>query len=239
MSNHQILNSNDHADLRIASGVGGHLGDAVMATIVVPEEFRSLQAEYPIVFRRDLESGTFTALALFGFENGENLYLRDDRWDARYRPMSMTIQPFLYGRPASGEGDGQVHVDMGHARISKDGEGIRVFDEFGKPTPYLENVAGELGALHAGLEAGKAFLAALDELELLEPFTLNVTLANGMERSLVGFHIVDEARVRALGDKELGRLHSAGHLMPMFMAMASLAQFSALIERKNAALVNG
>ncbi len=100
MSNHQILNPADHGTLRVHTGAGAQFGDAVMACLTVPLEFRAVQAHYPIVFRRDAASGQFSALAMFGFDNGENLFLEGDRWDARYRPLAMAIQPFLIGRPA-------------------------------------------------------------------------------------------------------------------------------------------
>src|SRR3546814_17428140 len=83
---------------------------------------------FPILFRREPGRDDFIALALFGFENGENLFLDTARWDARYRPWSLAIQPFLIGRPATGEGAGQVHIDLGHPRIAQGGAGMRLFD---------------------------------------------------------------------------------------------------------------
>ncbi|MHA6317615.1 SapC family protein [Altererythrobacter sp. CAU 1778] len=238
MSNHQILNTNDHAELRVHTGASADRGDAVMAALAVPEEFRKLQAHYPIVFRRD-DKGNFSALALFGFENGENLFLQGENWDAAYRPLSIDIQPFLFGRPASGEGDGQVHVDMDHPRISPNGEGTRVFDATGRATPYLEGIADKLGLLHSAFEASGAFFAALARYELLEPFTLNVPLSDGSKQALVGFHIIDEAKLRSLDGEALGALHAEGHLMPIFMSLASLSHFTDLIARKEAKLARG
>ena len=43
------------------------LGDGVMSCLVVPAEFRRLAPEYPILFRYDGESRSFSAMALFGF----------------------------------------------------------------------------------------------------------------------------------------------------------------------------
>ncbi|MFW2350964.1 SapC family protein [Qipengyuania sp.] len=234
MSNHQILNTADHATLRVHTGAGARFGDAAMAALVVPDEFRQLQAHYPIVFRRDNESGKFTALALFGFENGENLFLDGDNWDARYRPLSIAVQPFLVGRAPDGEGEGQVHIDMDHPRVASDGEGTLLFDENGRPTPFLEDISGKLGALHAGYQASAGFYEALARYELLEPFTFEVPLSNGSKHSLVGFHMIAEDRLRALDGEALGALHAEGHLLPIFMAVASLSNLSTLVERKDA-----
>lgn len=234
MPDHRILNSAEHRDLRILTEASAELGDGVMACLTVPGEFRSVQSCFPIVFRRDIENETYSAMALFGFTNGENLFLKDSRWDAPYKPLAQAIQPFLVGRPGPGEGQGQVHIDMEHPRVSTGGEGMRVFDEDGRATPYLERIAEQLGALDAGYRASGDFFAALARYELLEPFRVDVPLVDGSQNSLVGFHIIDENRLQALGSGELGELHAAGHLMPIFMAVASLAHLGDLVARKNA-----
>lgn len=231
MPRHAVLDKNAHRDLRVRTEAGAALGDDVMAVLTVPSEFRRVQAHFPILFRRESGRDAFTAMALFGFETGENLFLDGDRWDARYRPLALAIQPFLVGRTADGDGPGQVHIDLDHPRIADDG--VRLFDADGMATPFLEAIAERLGDLDEGYRESDTFYDALRAHDLLEPFSLEVTLDDGSKHSLVGFHIIDEDRVRALGAETLGALHAAGHLMPMFMAMASLSQLSALVERKN------
>lgn len=233
MTNHRVLNLEEHRDLRVRTEPSAEMGDGVMACITVPYEFRQVQRSYPIVFRRDPETDAFSALALFGFTNGENLFLEEGTWDSPYRPIAQSIQPFLVGRPANGQGEGQVHVDMDHPRISKDDEGIRVFDEDGSNTPYLDDIAQKLGFLHEGYEASTDFYDALKQYELIEPFTLNVDLVDGSQHSLVGFQTIHEEKLQALGAQELGDLHQRGHLMPIFMVLASMVHFGDLIERKN------
>ncbi|MCW4463877.1 SapC family protein [Sphingomonas sp. BT-65] len=239
MTQHAILDNNTHRALRVRSDVGTDLGDGVMGTLTVPSEFRNVQGQFPILFRREMGRDDFFALALFGFENGENLFLDGNRWDARYRPLSLAIQPFLIGRPESGEGPGQVHIDLGHPRIAADGEGVRLFDAEGAATPYLEDVAERLGALDEGYRASKGFFDALLAHDLLEPFSLEVTLDDMSVHSLVGYHIIDETKLRLLDAETLWRLHVDGHLMPIFMALASLSQISALVARKNRRLAGG
>ncbi|HEX7930117.1 MAG TPA: SapC family protein, partial [Sphingomicrobium sp.] len=50
MSGHEILTAEAHRDLRIRTERGAELGDAVMSCITVPNEFRRVQNEYPILF---------------------------------------------------------------------------------------------------------------------------------------------------------------------------------------------
>ena len=228
---HAILSADDHRDLRVRSERGAALGDCVMSCPTMPDEFRQVQAEYPILFRRSAERDGFTALAMFGFETGENLFLDGDRWDARYRLLAIEIQPFLIGQPPAGTTGKQVHVDLASPRLGP--EGVRVFDEAGRPTPYLDSVTESLGALDQGYQSSAAFFDALQRHELLEPLTMEITLDDGSVNRLVGFHVIDEARLRDLDASALGELQRDDHLMPIFMALASLSNLNALIARKN------
>ena len=229
MSRHRILTAEAHRDLRVRGDRGEAFGDAVMCCIAVPDEFRRVQEEYPILFRLSAERDGFTALAMFGFEDGENLFLEDGRWDARMRPLAMEIQPFLIGASEDGATK-QVHVDLESPRL---GDGVRLFDEDGQPTPYLENIAEQLGALDQGYQASHDFFAALRRHDLLEPLMLDVTLNDGSSNRLVGFHAIDEDRLAALDASALAELHADGHLLPIYMAVASLGRIGALIARKN------
>ena len=237
MSAHALLTAEAHRGLRIRTDRGEAYGDAVMSCLTVPDEFRRVQEEYPILFRLNAERDSFTALAMFGFQTGENLFLRDGRWDARARPLAMEIQPFLIG--GGPDAAKQVHVDLASPRIATNDEGVRVFDEDGRPTPYLERVAEQLGMLDAGYQGSADFFAALRRHELLEPLTLDVTLDDGSENRLVGFHAIDEERLAALDGDTLDELQREGHLLPIFMAVASLGNIGALVQRKNRALRDG
>ncbi|MBW4330398.1 SapC family protein [Stakelama sp. CBK3Z-3] len=233
MSDHQPLTAQSHRALTLHHARGAEYGDAVMCCVTVPDEFRRVQNEYPILFRLNTQRDSFAAMALFGFEDGENLFLDGDRWNARYRPLAMDIQPFLIGRPAPDSDERQVHIDMTSPRISPDADGIAVFDDAGQPTPYLERAIEQLGQLDTGYARVGDFIAALRRYDLLEPLAVEIPLADGSVNRLVGFHTINEDRVRALDAAALGDLHAAGHLMPIFMAIASMSNFDDLIRRKN------
>lgn len=239
MPRHEALTPDDHRDLRIQERRDAALGDARMACIAVPAEFRALQAEYPILFRLNETRDRFSALAMFGFENGENLYLADGGWDARYRPLAIDIQPFLIGGRPDEDGPKQVHIDVESPRIATGDEGVRIFDKHGRPTPYLDRVIEQIGELDHGFREASDFFAALQRHELLEPFTLEVTLEDRSDNRLVGYHIINEARLASLSGTALAELQAAGHLEPIYMAMASLSQFSGLIARRNRRAARG
>ncbi|GAA4768957.1 SapC family protein [Stakelama sediminis] len=238
MSDHAALTPQTHKDLHVHTEYGADYGDAVMCCVTVPSEFRRVQNEYPILFRLNIERDEFVAFALFGFENGENLFVEDGRWNARYRPLAMDIQPFLIGRSSPDSSEGQVHIDMASQRIAQSG-GTAIFDDEGQPTDYLRRVIGQLGELDAGYQSSPAFFAALRRHDLLEPLSVEIPLVDGSVNRFVGFHGIHEERLQALDADALADLHGGGHLMPVFMALASLSNVSALIRRKNERMRDG
>jgi hypothetical protein len=237
MANHVLLDNVAHKDLRIITTRSARYGDNVASARVFPSEFRRAQAEYPIVFRENTADGHFDAVAMFGLEGGENLFLEDDRWNARYIPLTIQRQPFLVGFQQQTEGgapveEAVVHIDMDSPRISES-EGEAVFLEHGGISPYLEHITSVLKAMNEGHHYHKGFSDALVQYELLEPFTLEIELNNGGKFKLVGFHTIREEKLNALDGDALASLHSRGYLEHVYMAMASIANFSVLIQKKN------
>jgi hypothetical protein len=231
-----LLNNLDHRDLRVRTDRGAALGDAVMSAVTCPAEFRSLQAHYPIVFQRSADGAGFQPLALFGFEPGENLFLGRDGWAVDYLPMAIEREPFLIGR----DGDGLVmHVDLDSPRIAKgtDDPGWAaaepLFRAHGGTTDLLDRMNSLLLALHDGLQATPAFVAALLAHRLLESFVFDVELDDGSTHRLAGFHTIDEDRLAALDGAALDTLNRAGHLAPIYMVVASASNFRDLVARRN------
>lgn len=239
MSNHAILSADDHRQLRIRTDHSATFGDGVMSCFTIPAEFRQLQNEFAILFRRDASNRTFSALALLGFEAGENLYLDGNDWLASYKPLALTVPPFLIGRAEHDEGDAQVHIDLDHPRVASDGSGVRLFDDQGSASPYFEQIVERLGALDEGYRSSAGFFSALERYDLLEPFALDVELRNGARHRMVGYHLINEDNLAALEGGSLAELHAGGHLLPIYMAVASLANLSRLIESKNRQLGDG
>ena len=230
MANTVLLNNIDHKDLRVDTGRGAALGDDVMCALTFPAEFRNMQAHYPIVFRKTAD-GAFQPFALFGFKEGQNLFLEDGRWDATYLPLAIERQPFLIGTAGD---ELVIHVDLDSPRISMgNGAGETVFLKHGGTTVFLDRVNSVLLTLHQGLQSTSAFVDALLQQDLLESFVLDVQLDDGSQHRLTGFYTINEDRLNRLDGHALERLNRAGHLEPIYMAIASLSNLRVLIERMN------
>ena len=229
MANPVLLNNIDHKDLRVITRHGADLGDNRAFVQTFPAEFRQLQAHYPIIFRKDDASQAYEPIALFGFESDENLFLEGQDWDAATVPLLVSRLPFLIGQ--HGE-ELMIHVDLDSPRVSKL-EGEAVFLPHGGSTPYLENINSMLLAIHEGMQTNAGFIEALLKNELLEGFSLDITLDDGSQSRLSGFYTIHEERLASLSAAAVHELHQAGYLAPIYYALASLSNFRGLIDRKN------
>lgn len=237
MANNVLLNSIDHQDLKIITERSEKYGDNLWYSLTFPSEFRSVQAYYPIFFNKDTNTGQFYSVAMFGFQDKENLFLANNKWDAPYIPLSVARQPFLIGLQKVNE-DGEekeqrvLHIDIDHPRVNKE-EGESLFLEFGSNTPYLDTAADMLEAIHHGVLDSKTFIDLLIEHELLESFTLDIQLNDGSKHQMVGFYTICEEKLNELDSETLATLHSRGYLQAIYMAIASQSNIRGLMNRKN------
>lgn len=240
MSNNELLNSVDHKDTKVITERSEKYGDNVWYSLTFPAEFRSVQAYYPIFFNKDTSTGQFFSVAMFGFQDKENLFLNNKQWEAPYIPLSMARQPFLIGKQKvneNGEDKEQrvLHIDMDHPRVSQE-TGEPLFLEYGGNTPYLDTAADMLETIHHGMVDSKIFIDMLIEHGLLESFNLDLELNDGSKHQMVGFYIICEDKLNELDSETLATLHAKGYLQAIYMAIASQSNIRALLIRKNSQL---
>jgi hypothetical protein len=234
-----LLNNADHQDVRVITDHSAKYGDNVMYALTFPSEFRSVQACYPILFHNDANGNPFP-VALFGFQEGENLFLGEPGWDARYVPAMIRREPFLIGYQGSEDQEDEdkarvLSIDMDHPRVSRE-EGQALFQPLGARTRFLDGVTELMETIYNGHIHNKAFMAALQEHELIEAVTMDITLNDGSRNQLLGFQTINEDKVQRLSGDVLEAFSRQSILMPLFMVLASTMNLRALIDRKNATL---
>jgi hypothetical protein len=231
MTRPALLDNVTHRHLRVHTGRSAALGDARQSVLALPAEFRQLQAHFPIVFQH-VEGGGFQPVALFGLEEGQNVFLTDTGWDAPVVPMALQRDPFMIGRSAD---DGlQLHIDLDSPRIvhAQEGEvGTALFMPHGAFSDYLDHVVRLMEHLHAQAQHLPVFIEALTRNQLLEPFVIDVETPGGEQARLTGLFTINEERLAALPGTALEALAREGHLLPIYMQIASLAQLPVLLER--------
>lgn len=236
MANYALLNHEQHRELRVFTGHGEAYGDNVMCVLAIPSEFRNLVADYPIFFHRDADTGKLLPMAMFGFQDDENLYLEGERWNASYIPLMIRRGPFLIGFQGGEPGSGterkmMVSIDMDNPRVGSEGESL--FQPFGGNSEYTEQIVEILQAIDQGQSAIEELGYLLESQELVEPFSLEVRLRNGKQHRLEGFLTINEEKLAALDGELLADFSRRGVLHAAYMVLASMANIPRLIELKN------
>jgi len=227
MTRPALLDNVTHRHLRVHTERSAALGDARHSALALPAEFRHLQAHFPIVFQLVEGDAGFQPIALFGLEEGQNLFLTDTGWDATVVPMALQREPFMIGRAQ--DDSLQLHIDLDSPRIVKTEEGevgTALFMPHGGFSEYLDQVVLLMENQHLPV-----FIEALMRHQLLEPFVLDMQMPGGEQARLTGLFTVNEERLAALPGAALESLAQEGHLLPIYMQIASLAQLSMLAER--------
>ena len=236
MSNYQMLNNVEHRNVKIITERSARYGDDLHCAMIFPIEFRRVQSCYPIFFQKDAETGKFFPLALFGFEEGKNLFLTEDGWDAEYIPLMVQRHPFIIGYQEDKEApDGKkpvVSIDMDSPRVNES-EGEELFLPHGGTSEYLDSVTTILDDIQFGHKMNEEFIDSLLELDLIESVSMEVELNSGAKRQLLGLYTINEDRLAELDGEGLGKLHSKQHLLPIYMIVASHSSFRKLIDKMN------
>lgn len=223
MTNIVPLNNQLHRTLRVLP-TGAEQRNFVGVVIA---EFNHLAAHYPILFSKDPETGAFYCGAMLGFDPGENLF--QQQGSAIYRPLNLQRGPFY----AAGQ---EIAIDLDSPQV---GQGERVFDDRGAPSPYLNAIMGLFRELVPGIERTRNFIEALLSLKLIEPIDIKIEFDDGTSRRLESLYTVNLDRLRELQDSDVLHLFRHGYLQLIYVMGASLAQISILARRKNSMLHKG
>ena len=233
------LNNVDHCELRLARRYSAELGHSVNQLLLTPDEFEEAQREYPILFRRDAD-GAFQAVVLLGLDRGENLFLSNETWSARYIPAIVRREPFLLG-----ESDGDTidsglatFVDLDDPRIGR-GDGEPLFLPLGGNSPCLKEAEMALRTVHEGLLQAQAMFALFAEMELLQPLNVQVQFGDGLEYRIPDVFSIDAGELSSLSGEKLELLHRSGFLAHAIFARSSLSNMNRLIQLKAEKLANG
>ena len=234
MTNLTVVNSQAHLNLRV-SPYPTRESVELNAVSVIPREFPRLLAHYPIFFLKSQDSGRFEPVALLGFEQKENLFFAQDRWDVDYVPLQILRNPFsLLRRPEQPgvQPSLDLAIDLDSAQIVPEG-GERLFSDDGRATKFLEDRASMLQALVSGSTEAYAFTGRLAELNLLETVQIKVEFVDRSEKTLQGLYWISTAALDKLTAAQLMGLRDRKYLEWMYFQMASLSHVSGLVARKN------
>ncbi|NMP31512.1 SapC family protein [Thalassotalea sp. M1531] len=232
MANHELLNNVEHKDLKINTEKSAKFGNNKTYSLLYPFEYKHAQADYPIFFLKD-QNDAYSSIALFGFEQNENLFLTDQGWQASYVPLMVEREPFLIGFQTNEQNEQSpvVHIDMDSPRVNTE-TGVEVFLPHGGNSEYINRISTILKTIHDSKATTQKFMETVQELDLLEPFNLDIQLNDGSNNRLSGFYTINEDKLAQLDGEQLASLNKSGLLNLIYMVIASHANVTALIQRK-------
>lgn len=235
MKDFQPLNVEQHKNLGYVEKYGSEYGNQVGAVMVLPNEFSKVQREYPILFRKDSETGRFFPVALLGFEENENLFLDENStWSTRYIPLAMKQGPFLIGlQQQETEQRLAIYADLNDSRIQQNAAPA-LFNDDGNASTTLNEIRDVLSARHKGSELLDPMIEAFLKHDLLERVIIEIDLANGATIKFDAGYTVHIEKLFALENDAVVELHKSGFLSLAYNVADSVNNLQALIDIKNA-----
>ncbi|HTN94721.1 MAG TPA: SapC family protein [Gallionella sp.] len=223
------VSSGRHGDCSVEVGGDFSFSRNVNSVPLMAVEFPHAAPEYPIVFA-GADNAMIPAVIL-GVRNNENLYLsKDGKWQAKYIPAFIRRYPFVFSNSQDGK-TFTLCIDEDFPGFNREGRGQRLFDQEGKPTPFVNEVLKFLQDYRAQFMRTQAFCKKLTELDLLVPMQAQFTLTAGEKMSLSGFKAVDRKKLTSLPGDTLAELAKTDELELLYLHLQSMRNFSSVSNR--------
>ena len=232
MANFVPVRKEQHKNLKIANtrNVLHIKGQHIVPVAAI--EYAQASASFPLVLVKNPDSDHFRSVAMLGLEAGENLFLHDKQWLALSIPQSVSMVPFSLGLDPDKEKTLTACIDLDSEFVGEDKE-LALFDENGKESEVFTNAQKALGRLYDNERMTEHFINELQENDLLHEMALNITLATGEKKKLVGIFTIKEEKIKDLSDDKILDFHKRGLFVPIYAMLGSLAQINNLVKLRN------
>jgi len=205
--------------------------DVHIASVMV-HEFSRASSVYPIVFLEDQAEDQFKPVVLTGLEEGENLFVKDNKWEASYIPAIVRRYPFALAQ--TGE-DGKYTICIDDAsEFVNEKEGQELFTEDGEAGEVIEKVKQYLTELQQMEQFTKEFSAYMAKNNMFTPLNMKVRIGNEI-KNISGAYVINEERFNALSDEKFLELRSKKYTPVVYSHLSSLAQIERLVAFKDEA----
>jgi SapC len=224
------LSRDAHRHIRMRSNGSFSYAAGTNSVPLACSEFAAAATEYPIVFAID-EKNQSLPVALLGLRQDENVFVsKEGAWDSVYVPAFVRRYPFLLAEKPD-PNDFTVCIDEAYAGFGTGTDGDPLFSEDGAQAPALRQAIEFLNHFQGEFKRTQAFVERLKALDLLIPQVVKFTTNKATPSVLQGFAVVDEKRLTALDDKQLGELMRTGYLGWIHAHLISLGNVHRLSKR--------
>jgi len=221
--------------VRLPGGATPPFCRALNAIAVSCAEFVPAGRDYPIAFASLDNARTFAPVAVLGLEAAQNLFVdAAGQWDpGAYVPAFVRRYPFCISKLyVDGEPRGERVVCVASACVDPGGDPL--FDAQGAATPAWRASERLLVEYEADLDRTARLCAALERMQLFEPFTVQSVGGAAPEVSLAGLYRVSETKLADLKPASHKILAAHGFTGLVHAHLHSLRNFSRLAGRRSA-----
>ena len=223
------LSAARHQGSSVETGGSYDFTGKVNSVPLMAVEFPNAAAEYAIVFAGN--DGNLMPAVILGMRGSENLYVsKGNAWEAKYIPAFVRRYRFIFSTSPDGK-QLILCIDEAFAGFNREGRGQPLFDDKGKPSPYVDNVLNFLQQYQTQFRRTQMFCTRLKDLDILEPMQADVKLASGERLALAGFMGVSRAKLKALPGEKLAELAQTDELELLHLHLHSMRNFVSLRDR--------
>jgi hypothetical protein len=220
----------DHKDIKIKPIDNFEFAKGTHLASVMAHEFSRAASTYPIVFLEDKQNDKFRPVVMLGLEEGENLFVQDNKWKASYIPAIIRRYPFALSKTDQ-ENRYVICIDEDSEFVNKkDGEAI--FTDDGKPTEVIERVKKYLTELQQMEMFTEAFCEYMKSENMFTPLNMKVKVGNEV-KNVSGAYVINEERINSLNDEKFMDLRKKNFLPVVYSHLSSLAQIERLLGFKD------
>jgi len=205
-----------------------------MASIML-HEFSRAAATYPIVFVEDRQKDQFRPVVLLGLEDGENLFVQADKWQASYIPAIIRRYPFALGNTPE-EGRFVVCIDEQSSLVNEQ-DGQPLFKESGEPAEVMERVKRYLAELQQMDKFTEDFCIYMAEKNMFTPLNVKVRIGNEL-KNITGAYVINEERLNSLSDETFLHLRTVKYIPVVYSHLSSLSQIERLLSFKDKKIIS-
>lgn len=221
------LNYEQHKNVKIT---GQFSAESMEGRHVVPlmlQEFTAAAPHYPIFFLQ-INEKQYSAVGVFGLKEGQNLLLKDGKFEGNYLPAAIRCYPFTLAQAS--EEQLILCINEQADNVSSN-EGQALFNDDGSQTEFFQGINNFFRDYIDANTANKNVLDQIVEMGLLRADGLQYRDAAGNESRVNGFFVIDQEKFNALSDEQFLTLRKFGVLPAIYAHFASLERIGNLISR--------
>ena len=204
---------------------------------VTLSELSNIAVHSPVVLVKNSDTGQFNLVAVFGFEQGENLYCQNKLWHESYCPMSLLSKPFYLGYRDEINGERVLCVDQNSPYIVKNPKETINAQTFYRAAQQenicLARAKDSLVRLEQGEKLTSEFIQCISQLNLVQALTLDITWDNGEQGAISGLYTVDPQQLDNLNREQWQQLQLHDYVTVISVLNRSLNHIQQLITLKN------